>query len=264
MTQSPDSAQRVAASLAGVRDAVSHLIDGAAQQTDSADEAHTGPANRTTMETVAALARAIDARDKYTSGHSTRVAWLARRFGVALRLSPARLQWLEWAGLLHDVGKLGVPERILHKPGELTPDEFTVVRRHPRLGYEMLKPVTSLRPILDAVLHHHENHDGSGYPLGLVGTSTPLLARIVHIVDIFDALTSSRSYRAAHDVDAALRIMSEQAGTVTDPRLTRVFVRVVRREMRRDEAAFSVRFGNALPARHTFALAEEALCTSAA
>jgi HD-GYP domain-containing protein (c-di-GMP phosphodiesterase class II) len=147
------------------------------------------------LETVGALANAIEARDHYTGGHSERVGWLATLAGKTLELPPGDLQMLEWSGLLHDVGKIGIPEHILNKPGRLTPGEFQQIKRHPRLGHDVLAPVSSLKPVLEAVLYHHENFDGSGYPNGLRGAEIPMLARILHTVDIFDALTSTRSYR---------------------------------------------------------------------
>jgi HD-GYP domain-containing protein (c-di-GMP phosphodiesterase class II) len=180
------------------------------------------------LETVGALANAIETRDHYTGGHSERVGWLASLTGRALGLLPGDLQMLEWSGLLHDVGKIGIPERILNKPGRLTPDEFEQIKRHPRLGFDVLAPVSSLRPVLEAVLYHHENFDGSGYPDGLRGENIPLLARILHAVDIFDALTSTRSYRERLDVDQALDLLAGNAGRITDPLVTSAFVHAFR------------------------------------
>lgn len=198
---------------------------------------------RSTFETVAALAKAIDARDAYTSGHSSRVAWLARLVGRALQLPRERLQILEWAGLLHDVGKLGVPEHILNKPGKLTAEEFEIVKRHPRIGHDMLSPVSSLQPVLAGVLHHHENHDGSGYPCGLRGDEISDEAKILHIVDVFDALTSNRSYRGAFDVPRALDVIREGIGKSTEPRMTDVFLKALDRYMSGKPTQFARRFG---------------------
>jgi HD-GYP domain-containing protein (c-di-GMP phosphodiesterase class II) len=180
------------------------------------------------LETVGALANAIEARDHYTGGHSDRVGWLATLTGRVLGLSPRDLQMLEWAGMLHDVGKLGIPEHILNKPGSLTPDEFEQIKRHPRLGYDVLAPVSSLSPVLEAVLYHHENYDGSGYPDGLRGAEIPMLARILHVVDVFDALTSTRSYRERLAIDQALALLVKDAGRTTDPTVTAAFVRAFR------------------------------------
>lgn len=182
---------------------------------------------QTAIETVRALAQAIDAKDNYTSGHSERVGWLARLVGTAMELPPAELQMLGWAGLLHDVGKIGVPEHILNKPGKLTDEEFAEIKRHPQIGYDVLKPVTHFGPVLDAVLYHHENHDGTGYPKGLSGDAIPVAARIVHVVDIFDALTSSRSYRKGFPVSKALDILRQESGRVTHPDITAVFIQAI-------------------------------------
>lgn len=196
------------------------------------------------METVRALANAIDAKDNYTRGHSERVGWLAKFLGRALGLPPAELQHVEWAGLLHDVGKIGVPEQILNKPGALTPEETAEIQKHPRLSYEVLKPIASLEPILPGVLYHHENHDGSGYPEGIRGDDIPLTARILHVVDIFDALTSTRAYRTQYSIDRAMEILREGAGKVTDPRITEVFVRTFRQYMRDSQADYLERFAH--------------------
>ena len=173
------------------------------------------------FETVGALVSAIDQKDNYTCGHAERVGWLATLTGKALELPESEIQKLEWSGLLHDVGKIGVPESILNKPGKLTHEEYEIMKRHPRMSYEVLKPVASLEPILGAVLYHHENHDGSGYPEGLAGNDIPLKARIIHVVDIFDALTSSRSYREGFTRERAFGILNEDAGRVTDPHMAR-------------------------------------------
>ncbi|MCH8806452.1 MAG: HD-GYP domain-containing protein [Planctomycetes bacterium] len=199
---------------------------------------------QTAVETVGALANAIDAKDNYTSGHSERVGWLAKMTGRAIGVPEAKLQELEWAGLLHDVGKIGIPERILNKPGKLTKAEFDEMKKHPRMSHDVLLPVASLGPILDAVLHHHENHDGSGYPDGLAGEDIPLAGRVLHVVDIFDALTSTRSYRKSFTVEQALAILSEDSGRVTDPNVTEVFIALFRRYMHEQHADFHRRFAH--------------------
>jgi HD-GYP domain-containing protein (c-di-GMP phosphodiesterase class II) len=203
---------------------------------------------QTAVETVRALANAIDAKDNYTHGHSERVGWLSRFVGEALGLDARQLQVLEWAGVLHDVGKIGIAENILNKPGRLTDAEFAEMKRHPRLSYEVLRPVASLMPVLDGVLYHHENHDGSGYPEGLRGEAIPLVARIIHVVDIFDALTSTRSYRAGFPVARALEILEQDAGRVTDPRITQVFIDAFRAYLRSQPADFARRFPHLVPA----------------
>lgn len=195
--------------------------------------------HRTALETVYALVNAIGAKDNYTSDHSERVGGLARLAGAALGLPNERLLTLEWAGLLHDVGKIGIREQILNKPGELTAAEFAEVRNHPRIGHDVLRPVAQLEPLLSTVLYHHENHDGSGYPNGLRGDEVPLDARIIHVVDVFDALTTNRPYRRGYDVEHAVGLLERDAGRVTDPEVTRLFIDSLRRH--RNDAPDSIR-----------------------
>jgi HD-GYP domain-containing protein (c-di-GMP phosphodiesterase class II) len=194
------------------------------------------------LETVGALANAIEARDKYTHGHSQRVGALAVLTGQALDLPAGELQTLEWSGLLHDVGKIGIPEHILNKPGDLTADEFEQVKQHPRLGYNVLRPVSGLKPVLDAVLYHHENYDGSGYPLGLSAEDIPVAARILHVVDIFDALTSSRAYRQRLGVDEALELLEAEKRRITDPVITAAFINALNQLRRSQPEEFMRRF----------------------
>ncbi len=204
---------------------------------------------RTALETVCTLVNAIDAKDNYTSSHSERVGGLARVTGQALGLSKARLQVLEWAGLLHDVGKIGVPEQVLNKPGNLDREEFELMQRHPRVGFEMLRPVAQLAPMLDAVLYHHENHDGSGYPQRLGGRDIPVDAQIVHVVDIFDALTTDRPYRQGYDYLLALEMLAEGAGRVTEPSVTRLFIKTLRRLMAEKPGDFGAWLAQAIECR---------------
>jgi HD-GYP domain-containing protein (c-di-GMP phosphodiesterase class II) len=198
---------------------------------------------RTAVETVCTLVNAIDAKDNYTSAHSERVGDLARLVGEALNLPRVHVQNIEWAGLLHDVGKIGVPEHILNKPGVLTPEEFEAMKRHAQIGYEVLRPVAQLEPVLAAVLCHHENHDGSGYPEGLRGDEIPIDAQIIHIVDIFDALTTTRPYRPGYSLEEAFVLLEAGAGTMTEPRLTRLFIETMQRAMAADPVGFRARFG---------------------
>lgn len=182
---------------------------------------------RVSMETTRALVAAIDKKDHYTRGHSERVAMWSRLTGRELGLPANELQFLEWSGVLHDVGKIGVPESILQKTGRLTDEEFAIIKRHPVMGYEILKPIASLREVLDGVLYHHENPNGSGYPSGIQGDEIPLFARIIHVVDVFDALSSTRSYRPAFSIAEALNIIREEAGTKLDRECADAFLRVV-------------------------------------
>jgi putative two-component system response regulator len=156
------------------------------------------------------LALTIEARDPMTNGHCERLALHAVRLGRALGLPPEDLEALHRGGYLHDVGKIGVPDAVLLKPGPLTPEEFGLMRRHPEIGDSLCAPLQSLRRVRPIVLCHHERIDGSGYPAGLRGDEVPLLAQIDGIVDVYDALTSARSYRPAWPVDDAVRYLGQE------------------------------------------------------
>ncbi len=184
---------------------------------------------RTSFESVHALANAIDQKDPYTSGHSERVGFLARAIGQRMKLSPRQLRELEWGGLLHDIGKIGTPEHVLNKPGALTDEEYAIIQDHPARGHAILAPVASLAGVLDVVLYHHERPDGKGYPEGLAGDRIPLLARIVHVADTFDALTSTRSYRHAYSHARALEIMLEDTGSMLDTEVMDAFLDTLER-----------------------------------
>lgn len=185
-----------------------------------------------------ALIESIDGHCDQTCWHGTRVGLLAARTGRALGLPLQQQAMLELAGLLHDVGKLGLPSELLSKPGALTAAEFELVRHHPRMGYELLAPIGVPRPVLDAVLHHHENHDGSGYPEGLRGAAIPLTAQIIHVADVFDALTSPRAYRAALTSEAACDLLLRDSGRVTHPVVTLAFLRALARLRRIERAVY--------------------------
>jgi putative nucleotidyltransferase with HDIG domain len=174
--------------------------------------------------TVHALSSAIDAKHRYTRGHSERVALLAREMARALGLGEATAKQYHLCGLLHDVGKIGVPEAILSKPSRLTEEEYEFIKRHPRMGYEILRDIPHLDEILPGVLHHHEAFAGRGYPDGLVGESIPLIARVLALCDTFDAMSSNRSYRASISRDAVLSEIHKCAGRQFDPDLAAVFV----------------------------------------
>jgi putative nucleotidyltransferase with HDIG domain len=176
------------------------------------------------MESTRALVAAIDKKDHYTRGHSERVGMLAKLTGRELGLSAVDLQLIEWAALLHDVGKIGVPEAILQKAGKLTAAEYEIIKQHPQMGYDILQPIASLKDVLDGVLYHHENPDGSGYPHGLKGDQIPLFAHVIHVVDVFDALCSTRSYRPAFTVERALAILHQESGARLDPKAVEAFV----------------------------------------
>ena len=201
---------------------------------------------RTSFEAVRALVNAIDKKDRYTCGHSERVGTLARLTGREMRLPAEQIQELEWAGLLHDIGKIGIPEEILNKPGRLTEEEYAVIKEHPQMSYDVLVPVASLSKVLVTVVQHHENYDGTGYPKHLRGDDITLSGRILHVVDVFDALTSARSYRGAYDVERAMKIIHEDAGTKLDPEVVKCFSAVVERLEKSHPPELEELFGSAV------------------
>jgi len=159
------------------------------------------------------LAAAVEARDENTRGHNLRVAELAVKIGRAMELPNDTLRTLARAGLLHDVGKIGIPDSILSKPGPLDPQEWVVIKRHPELGQAILSRVDRLRREAEIVIAHHERLDGSGYPRGLRGDQIPLEARILAVADTYDVLVSDRPYRKAFDKERGFRILREECGT---------------------------------------------------
>ncbi len=174
-------------------------------------------AQRLFIETIEALVAAIDAKDPYTQGHSIRVSTYSLAIGRRLGLSPEELHQLRIGSLLHDIGKIGVPDAILKKPGPLTAEEYKEVKKHPALGIHILEPVSQLSDILPAIAQHHERLDGSGYPAGLKGNEIHLVGRIVAVADVFDALTSERPYRKAMDIEEAFEFLQSRSGREFEP-----------------------------------------------
>jgi len=169
------------------------------------------------------LSRAIDAKSRWTAGHSERVADIAVRIGEALRLPQADLESLRIAAILHDVGKLGVGEAILDKPGKLNPEEYARIKLHPELGAGILSGIRSFEAIVPAILHHHERWDGKGYPRGLAGTLIPVSARIIAVADVWDAITDDRPYRAGFPEGEARKFMADNAEVMFDPEVVEAF-----------------------------------------
>jgi putative two-component system response regulator len=161
---------------------------------------------------VITLANVIEAKDKYTDGHTRRVAGISRFLGEKMGLDESRLRHIEVAGLIHDIGKVGVPEEILNKPGRLTSEEFEEIKRHTLIGENICRPLNSLKMCLDPIRHHHEKLDGSGYPDGLSGEELSVESRIIAVADIYDALTSDRPYRTKMPLDEVKAIMLADAG----------------------------------------------------
>jgi putative two-component system response regulator len=196
------------------------------QQLERTVQKQTKRIRRTFLSAIDSLIRTLEARDSYTSGHSLRVRRYARTLAGRLGLSPRTRKLLSLAAKLHDIGKVGLPEGILNKPGALTPDEFDLVKVHPVIGERILTPIIRNRDVLAAIRGHHERYDGGGYPDGLAGSDIPFLARVLSIADCFDALTSSRAYREALPYQAALDVICGAAGTQFDPALVNAFVSV--------------------------------------
>jgi HD-GYP domain-containing protein (c-di-GMP phosphodiesterase class II) len=183
---------------------------------------------RANLATVTALAAAVDAKDAYTQGHSDRVARYAVALGRTMGLDAPDLERLELAGLLHDVGKIGVPDGILTKGERLTDAEFAIIKEHPVTGERLLAGLTYLpKDILPAVRHHHERWDGRGYPDGLAGAALPLDAAILGAADAFDAMTSTRTYRKALLHREAARRIREGSGTQFAPHVVLAFERAL-------------------------------------
>jgi putative two-component system response regulator len=181
---------------------------------------------------MAALANAVEAKDATTEVHCERLASLAHQLGTAAGLDPTDLRAVVFGAMLHDVGKIGVSDAILTKPGPLTPDEWTEMRRHPVIGERICLPLASSASFGPIVRHHHERWDGKGYPDGLRGDAIPLGARIVGVVDAFDAIVHPRPYRAARSTEAALTELHNERGRQFDPALVEVFVRTVEADLR--------------------------------
>lgn len=177
------------------------------------------------MGVVRAMINAIDAKDPYTCGHSDRVALMSRLLARELELPEVDCERIYLTGLLHDVGKIGVPDSVLQKPGRLTDAEFELIKQHPVIGYNVLQHLRSIDYVLPGVLHHHESVDGSGYPHGLKGDAIPLSARILAVADSFDAMTSNRPYRGGMPFENAETILRENAGIQWDRHVVSAFFR---------------------------------------
>jgi HD-GYP domain-containing protein (c-di-GMP phosphodiesterase class II) len=199
---------------------------------------------RAFVGTVRALSGAIDAKDRYTRGHSDRVAMLSEQLAIASGYSVEDAKRVRLCGILHDVGKIGVPEAVLCKNGRLTDEEFELIKLHPGLGADMLKDLPSLQDIIPGVMHHHERWDGRGYPHGLAGEDIPELGRILALADTFDAMSSNRAYRAAMPREKVLAEIERCSGSQFEPRLAELFLKLdfaAYDEAVRDHAAQDIR-----------------------
>jgi putative nucleotidyltransferase with HDIG domain len=177
--------------------------------------------------TLEGWARALELRDEETEGHSRRVTETTIKIAKALELSDESLEHIRRGALLHDIGKMSIPDDILHKPGKLTPEERVIVQEHPTTAYKLLSPIPFLKEALEIPYSHHEKWDGTGYPQGLREREIPLSARIFAVADVWDAICSERPYNSAWPRDKAIKYLLEQSGTHFDPRIVDIFLDLV-------------------------------------
>ena len=174
--------------------------------------------------TMNALCQAVETKDYYTRGHGDRVSRGAVMIARQISMNSARTDAIRFAGMLHDVGKLGVPTKVLQKTGPLTEDEFATIQLHPMRGLEIVREIGFLYEALNGIMHHHERIDGRGYPMGLAGHEIPEFARVIAVADAFDSMTSTRSYREAKSIDQAIVELRKGAGTQFDPLIVQAFI----------------------------------------
>ncbi len=191
-------------------------------------------AGNTLSGALAAVVKALDYRDSYTLRHAELAAELARQTAIELGLDGALVRDVHVAAILHDVGKIGIPDRILNKPSSLDPDEYEIIKKHPEIGYEIVRCIDGTDSIATAILHHHERWDGAGYPRGLKGESIPVAARIIAVTDAFEAMVDDRVYRRGIGRDRAFGELARCAGTQFDPRVVRAFLKVATGQPRRN------------------------------
>jgi putative nucleotidyltransferase with HDIG domain len=184
------------------------------------------------IQTIRALAEAIDAKDAYTRGHSERVAVYASRIAREMSMTTELIERIYFAGLLHDVGKIGIPDAIITKPERLTPEEYLEIQKHPEIGAKILEPVEFLHKIVPCVRHHHEWYDGSdrGYPARLMGDQIPLASRVILVADTIEAMTSDRPYRKAMPLERVVSELHKYSGTQFDPVVVDGFLRLLEEE----------------------------------
>ncbi|MCC7201555.1 MAG: diguanylate cyclase [Nitrospirae bacterium] len=181
-------------------------------------------------EIVSTLSSALDARDHYTNGHSERAIDYAREIAREINMPQSGREELVYLCLLHDIGKIGIPDHILNKPGKLTPEEFEIMKRHAEIGERIISPLDRLKMLKPLIRHHQEFYDGTGYPDGLKGEAIPLACRILAVVDTFDAMTTDRPYRKALSVETSIKELQRCSGSQFDPGIVEVFIRIIDRE----------------------------------
>lgn len=177
--------------------------------------------------TIKAIVEALDAKDSFTLGRSRRVSYYALKMGEKLGLSKYLMGELELAGLLHDIGMIGISDEILYKTEKLSPEEYEEIKMHVQHGVKILEDIEQLSEVVDIIKHHHEHYDGSGYPDKLKGEDIPLLARIIAITDAYDSMVSNRAYRKSMEPEQAMKILEEMSGKQFDPELTKIFIEIL-------------------------------------
>jgi len=185
---------------------------------------------------VKIVMKALNEKDPYTQGHSIRVTEYSLKIGEAMGLDKDKMKELELAAVLHDIGKLGIPDKILKKPGRLTKEEFETMRQHSEKGEQMLEGISDLEPYKKYVRAHHERYDGFGYPDGLKGESIPLVSRIIFVADTFDAMTSDRPYRKGLSLEVTMEELIKCSGTQFDPIIVEVFIKIIKEKYLEQEA----------------------------
>lgn len=180
--------------------------------------------------TMAALCQAVETKDLYTRGHSERVSRASAMIAREIGMRGERIEAIRYAGMLHDIGKLGVPTKVLQKDGALTEEEFAAIQLHPMRGLEIVREIGFLDEALAGIMHHHERIDGRGYPLGLAGDEIPEFARVIGVADAFDSMTSTRSYRGARSVEEAVQELRKWSGAQFDPAIVEAFLAALSRE----------------------------------
>jgi HD-GYP domain-containing protein (c-di-GMP phosphodiesterase class II) len=189
-----------------------------------------------TVGVIRSMSSAIDARDPYTRGHSERVGRYARKIAGAMGIEAKEQNRIYLSGLLHDVGKIGIPDHVLLKAGKLTDEEFQIIKQHPEIGARIVESLPQLRDLLPGILHHHESIDGSGYPHGLVGAEIPLQARIMAVADTYDAMTSHRPYRPGMPREKAIEIIQARAGIQWDVDAVKAFLSLSQQTLEQEAA----------------------------
>jgi len=191
----------------------------------------TKEANQSLIEAVLAFAKTLELKDHYTGEHVERTVYYATELARALSLSKNEIERIKQASILHDLGKIGISDKILLKNSKLSKDEFEEIKRHPRIGVDIIRPIQFLHGLIPYILYHHERWDGKGYPNGLKGEDIPIGARIIALADVYQALTSDRPYRKAFSKEEAIKIIQEGAGTQFDPAIVNVFLKVLQNEL---------------------------------